>query len=243
MELSTKRVLITGGTGGIGGALARALAAEGARVIVTGRDQGRLEAMAAEGFETFSAELEQPSAAQTLVAQVLRAGPLDVLINNAAIQVLMDLRSDQVGSQLADLDRELDLNLRAPIHLTRLLLPTLLTRPAAAVVNVTSGLALVPKQSAPGYCATKAALHSFSIALRWQLEGTSVKVFEALPPLVDTAMTKGRGTGKLSPEACAKEIVAGLRADRTTLLVGKSALLARVSRWAPEFAARRMRHG
>jgi short-subunit dehydrogenase involved in D-alanine esterification of teichoic acids len=241
MDFAGKRVLVTGATGGIGGALALALRTAGAVVVVHGRDARRLGALADAGFETVAAELDEPGAAVALVAQVLAGGPLDVLVNNAAVQVLMDFRGDDVEGQLASLDRELAVNLRAPIHLTRLFLPTLLARPAAAVVNISSGLALVPKQSSPVYCATKAALHSFSRSLRWQLDGTSVRVFEALPPVVDTEMTRGRGTGKISPERCAAEILRGLQRDQATHFVGRSAWLAAMARLAPDFAERIMR--
>ncbi|XXF78637.1 SDR family NAD(P)-dependent oxidoreductase [Myxococcaceae bacterium GXIMD 01537] len=241
MDIGGKRVLITGGTGGIGGALARAMREKGARVAVTGRDAGRLRRLADDGFEVFEAALDAPGGPERLVERVLSAGPVDILVNNAAVQALMDFRAEDVAGQLASIDRELELNLRAPLRLTRLLLPSLLQRPSAAVVNVTSGLALVPKQSSPVYCATKAALRSFSTSLRWQLEGTRVQVFEALPPLVDTEMTRGRGTRKLSPERCAAELLDGLLKDRHPLYIGKTGLLALLARWTPGVAERIMR--
>ncbi len=243
MKLDGKRILVTGATGGIGGALAQTLRARGAAVIVHGRDHARLDKFARNGFEVVESRLDDHGAAEALVQRVLAVGPLDILINNAGVQEQLDFRSTDVESQLTSIDRELDVNLRAPVVLTRLLLPTLLARPVAAVVNITSGLALVPKQSAPVYCATKAALHSFSTTLRWQLEGTSVDVFEALPPLVDTAMTRGRDKGKISPEQCAREIVHGLERDRHTILIGKTALLAILVSMAPFIARRIMRHG
>ncbi len=90
----------------------------------------------------------------------------------------------------------------------------LLLRDNAAIVNVSPGLALVPKQTASIYCASKAALHSFSKTLRWQLEGTSVKVFEVLPSAVDTAMTAGRGRAKISPDRLAGEFWRGFQRDK-----------------------------
>lgn len=243
MKLAGKRVLVTGATGGIGGALATALAEGGAQVIAHGRDEGRLAGFRERGLECVSEDLSAPEGPARLAAAVLASGPVDVLINNAAIQEFIDLTqvTGDAAPQRALIDRELELNLRAPIHLACLLLPTLLRRPESAIVNVTSGLALMPKQSAPTYCATKAALHSFSLSLRWQLEGTSVRVFEALPPLVDTEMTRGRGRGKITAGQCAQRIIDALEADETTILVGKSRWLAVLARLLPSLAQRLMR--
>jgi short-subunit dehydrogenase involved in D-alanine esterification of teichoic acids len=101
----------------------------------------------------------------------------------------------------------------------------------------------VPKQSAPVYCATKAALRSFGQALRYQLEGTSVEVFEIVPSLVDTAMTAGRGKGKLSPEALAEEALRGLAAGRHEIRIEKTRLLFALHRLLPSVAARLVRKG
>ena len=113
------------------------------------------------------------------------------------------------------------------------------------IVNVTSGLALAPKQSSPVYCATKAGLRSFTKALRYQAQARAphVKVVEALPPLVDTDMTRGRGRGKISAEACAAEIVAGMEAGRETIYIGKAKILRAIQGLSPSVAERLMRHG
>ena len=130
----------------------------------------------------------------------------------------------QAGQQRR-ISEEITLNLTAPLLLTEALLPRLQARPEGAVVQVTSGLALSPKASSPVYCATKAGLRSFTRALRWQLQDHGVRVIEVLPPLVATAMTEGRGRKKMTPEDAAAEIVAGLRAGRDEIYVGKSKLL------------------
>ena len=108
-------------------------------------------------------------------------------------------------------------------------------------INMTSGLALAPKQSASGYCASKAALHSFSKTLRWQLEDSSVKVFECLPPLVDTAMTAARGKSKISPERLADELWRGLERDYFGMRIGLTRALGLLHRLAPRFTKRRVR--
>lgn len=98
------------------------------------------------------------------------------------------------------IEEEVNINLLAQLKLTDRLLPILMSHPGAAIVNITSALALVPKRSAPIYFATKAAMHNFTKALRYQLEDTPVKVFEIIPALVDTEMTKVRGKDKITPE-------------------------------------------
>lgn len=151
----------------------------------------------------------------------------------------MDYRANM---DAAAVTRELQTNLEAPLDMVRLALPMLLSRPHAAILNITSGLALVPKASAPVYCATKAALRSFTRSLRWQLEDSPVRVFEALPPLVETSMTQGRGSmSKMDPATCARIILDGMAADRPEILVGKSRLLAWVARLWPSRAEAIMR--
>jgi uncharacterized oxidoreductase len=161
------------------------------------------------------------------------------LINNAGLQQLLDFREGGVTAEA--IEREIATNLTAPIELTRLLLPALRERPEAMILNITSGLAVVPKASAPIYCATKAALRSFSKSLRWQLEGTSVRVVEALPPLVDTAMTTGRGTNKLTATECARLILRGVSRGHREIPVGQTRLLMALSRLSPALAEGVMR--
>lgn len=143
------------------------------------------------------------------------------------------------------LAQEIDLNFAGPIRLTLALMPSLLAQPSAMIVNVTSGLALAPKQSAPVYCAAKAGLRSFTKALRYQAQARApqLRIVEALPPLVDTGMTKGRGRGKISAAACAKEIVAGVTAGQEEIFVGKAKLLRTILGVSPGLADRLMRGG
>ena len=249
-DLHGRTALVTGGASGIGLALTRALARAGAdRVVVVGRDPARLAAVAAElpgVVTTLRADLAAPDEVERLVA-VLRADvpSLSLVVNNAGTQQLTDFTAADPLALLPALRAEIATNLTGVVALSVGLLPVLGARPSAAVVNVTSGLALAPKRSAPVYCATKAAVRSFTRALRYQCEARlpSVRVVEALPPLVDTAMTAGRGRGKLSAEACAAEILAGLRAGRDEVYVGKTRVLRAVQRWAPSLAYRLMRDG
>jgi short-subunit dehydrogenase involved in D-alanine esterification of teichoic acids len=140
-------------------------------------------------------------------------------------------------------EQEIRINLEAPAILVSQFLPMLSTAAEAAVVNISSGLALVPKASAPVYCATKAALHSFSKALRYQFNdaGGRIKVFEVLPPLVDTDMTRGRRSGKISPEDVAVATLEGMLRDRYEIRVAKVRLLYWIYRFAPGLAERALR--
>ena len=124
------------------------------------------------------------------VVSGLGSRPIDVLINNAGMGANHDFRLAPPDPE--NDERTLWLNLHAPIRLIVRLMPVLRTRPEAMIVNVTSGLAIAPNAGAPVYCATKAALRSYTMALRGQLKGTGVHVLEALPPMVDTQMTAGR---------------------------------------------------
>jgi short-subunit dehydrogenase involved in D-alanine esterification of teichoic acids len=235
MQLIDKTVLLTGGSQGIGLETARVLAASGARVMVCSRSRHSLPTT----VEFLPCDLSDAAARQALPEQVrARTAGIDVLINNAGQQLLVDFRGPVAWERVRS---ELELNLVAALHLTALFLPGMLRRPEAALVNVTSGLALVPKRSAPSYCAAKAALRSFSQALRYQLEGTSVRVVEALPPLVDTEMTRGRGKNKLSAAAVAEQLVAGLQSGRSEIRIGKTRALFALHRVSPALAARLLR--
>lgn len=238
MKTSNSTVLITGGATGIGFALAETFHTAGNRVIVVGRTDAALSKAAAAlpGITTRVADISISAHREQLVAEF---SDVSILVNNAGIQNNTPVSE----ASPADIEHELNVNFLAPVLLCRAFLPHLLKQNAAAIVNVLSGLALVPKQAAAICCASKAALHSFSKTLRWQLEGTSVKVFEILPPLVDTAMTSGRGKGKISPAQLAEEFWQGFQSDKLEMLIGKTKLLSIINRLLPSVAERIMRHG
>lgn len=245
--LAGRTVLLTGGGRGIGRALLSELIAKGVRlVIVVGRDGARLQELKASfpQVDTFQLDLSDPAKLDGLIHFVSeRASDLSVLINNAGTQVLADLIDPEGDRHLPAIGAEIAVNLSAPIQLTVALMPLLIGQPSAMIVNVTSGLALTPKQSSPVYCGTKAGLSSFTKALRYQAEARAphVRIVEALPPLVETDMTRGRGRDQISPEVCAAEIVAGMEAGRDAVYVGKVKLLRAVQRLSPSLADRLMR--
>jgi uncharacterized oxidoreductase len=233
-------VLITGGTSGIGLALAKQFLKQGNAVIVTGTNAQKAEAVKRE-LPTLTVELADMRDRHALEKLVYRYPDINILVNNAGIQYNYEFADPAIAPE--QITTELDINLLAPLYLTKLLLPQLLSHSTAAIINVTSGLGIVPKQSAPVYCASKAALHSFTKTLRWQLEGTSVRVFEIIPPLVDTAMTQGRGRGKITPEALVEEFWRDFKRDRHEMRIGKTKLLFVLQRFMPSLAERIMRRG
>jgi uncharacterized oxidoreductase len=186
MQLNGRTVLVTGGASGIGLALARRFMAAGSTVVACGRREATLrEAAAAHpGLHTRVCDVAREAERVALAEWVVREHPaLDVLVNNAGVQRRVRLDAPEPW---ADTREEIAINLDAPVHLSLLLLPHLQARPDAAIVNVTSGLAFVPMPSAPVYCATKAALHSFTLSLRHQLAGRGPRVVEIVPPAVNT---------------------------------------------------------
>jgi uncharacterized oxidoreductase len=186
MRTSNNTVLITGGASGIGLALARRFVTAGSTVIVCGRREAKLrEAKDSEGrLQTLVADVSTSAGRAALVESALRDFPaLNVLVNNAGIQRRIRLADQEPWDVTRE---ELAINLDAPIHLTRLLLPHLMSKPDAAIINISSGLAFAPLARTPVYSATKAALHSFTLSLRHQLKDTPVKVIEIAPPAVDT---------------------------------------------------------
>lgn len=231
MQISGKLALVTGGTDGIGLEIARHLKAQGATVIVCGRRKERLDQAAGEGLEALTADLSSVAGVDALVA-ALKDRPLDIVINNAGAgeEFFLDKTID-----LDMNDRIIFLNLNAPMRLAALLVPQLHTRPEAALVNVTSGLAIAPSQNA-SYCATKAGLRSFTMSIRAQLKGSNINVIEALPPLVETAMTSHRAGAKMTPVECARQIVEGIARGKTQINVGQVKLLSFIFGLSPRLA-------
>lgn len=237
MEVNGKSVLLTGGSAGIGREIALQLRAKGALVTVTGRDPDRLAAMRAEGFEAIPADLSS-AAGVDAVLTAWGERDLDILINNAGQGVDHDFRDAAPDPDAADAC--IYANLDAPIRLITALLPRLRNRPVAAIVNITSGLAIAPRAGGPVYCATKAGLRSYTQAIRHQLKDTGVRVIEALPPVVETNLTAGRGGRKMAPGECARQIVAAIEGDRAEANVGMVKLLQWVHSLSPALARRIM---
>ncbi|MET7419722.1 SDR family NAD(P)-dependent oxidoreductase [Dactylosporangium sp. NPDC005555] len=245
MNVSDRTILITGATRGIGRELTRQAVALGARVVAVGRDRDALAAMRSDRVAVWPADLADPDAVAALADQVTEQHPdLSVLVNNAAVQTLTDFLAEDPRDLRPVLRREVAVNLDAVVALSTGLLPHLRRRPSAAIVNITTGLALAPKRSAPVYCATKAAVRAFTRALRYQCQDDAphVHVVDAVMALVDTDMTRGRGDRKMTAAEAATAIVDGLRRGSDDILIGRSRLLPPIMRLSPALGYRILRN-
>ena len=192
MNLSGNTILITGGGSGIGRGLAEQFHKLGNQVVIAGRRQHALdEATAANpGMKSLQLDIDHPAAIRAFAAQAIAEFPsLNVLINNAGI-----MRAEKLLAQppdLADAEAIVTTNLLGPIRLTAAFLPHLQQQPHATIVNVSSGLAFLPLALTPTYCATKAAIHSYTQSLRYQFKGTTTEVLELIPPYVATHLMSG----------------------------------------------------
>ncbi|MDK2760508.1 MAG: SDR family NAD(P)-dependent oxidoreductase [Sphingopyxis sp.] len=236
MDLQGKLALVTGGSDGIGREIALQLQGAGADVIVTGRSRDKLAAMAALGFGTIASDLSSSTGIDAVVRGV-DGKPVALLVNNAGVGGEYELDDPATMDNATHCIRT---NLEAPIALSTLLLPTLRSQPQAAIVNVTSGLAIAPRSGGSVYCATKAGLRSYTQAIRHLLKDSNVRVIEALPPVVETNMTAGRTGHKMSVQRCAAEIVRGIRTGKSEINVGMVKMLQLVHSLSPALARRIM---
>ncbi len=186
MNLSSSTVLITGGSNGIGFALAQRFLKSGSNVIICGRREKKLADAKDKLGDVITrvCDVGIQEERESLFNWAVSEFPgLNILVNNAGIQRRVRLAGE---GEWKLIDEEISINLDAPIHLSTLFIPHLIKQKYPAIINITSGLAFVPMASAPIYCATKAALHSFTLSLRHQLSKTPVSVIEIIPPAVQT---------------------------------------------------------
>lgn len=189
MQTTGNTILITGGTSGIGRGLAEAFHALGNQVAIAGRRQDRLDEIAAAnpGMLGFQLDVQDPAAIEAFAARVRQALPdLNILVNNAGIS-----RPESLTAEPIDLSISRDIietNILSVLHMTAALLPVLKTNPKATIITTTSGLAFVPRNNFPSYCASKAFMHSWLQSLRVQLRG-AVEVLELAPPYVQTELS------------------------------------------------------
>jgi uncharacterized oxidoreductase len=239
MKLEGRTILITGGTSGIGFELARKLIAQRNTVIITGRDQQKLDEARATlpGVHALQSDASKPTEIEALRQRITAEFPAcDTLINNAGVMRKLDVNEQR---SLTDITRELDINLNGPVQIVQAFLPHLKSRPNALIVNVSSGLAFVPFPLSPIYSAAKAGLHAFTRCLRVQLKGSSVTVVELAPPPVETKLFRGefekenKGQKAMPVDLLVAKAIAAIEAGKTEIRPGISNLLYILSRFAP----------
>jgi len=217
MNLTGNTILITGGGSGIGRGLAEELHKLGNQVVIAGRRKQALDETTAAnpGMKSLTFDIENPAAIRTFAAQVAAEFPaLNMLINNAGIMRRENLLAPQ--PDLADAEAIVTTNLLGPIRLTAALLPLLQKQPHSAIMNVSSGLAFLAMALTPTYCATKAAIHSYTLSLRHQLRATGTEVLELIPPYVATHLMSGADDPRAMPlDQFIAEVMAILKTQPT----------------------------
>lgn len=227
MRTSGNTILITGGATGIGLALAESFLSSGNKVIICGRREHKLKEVQDRfpQLETRRCDISVKEERKQLFKWVESNFPAtNILVNNAGIQRFIDLKKGPVD--LLNNEDEIEINFTAPIELSAYFAEFLIKKEEAAIINVTSGLGFVPLAIFPVYCSTKAAMHSFTMSLRHQLKGTTVKVFEVIPPTVHDTELKGKPIDKtdysVASSEVAQAVMKGIEADQYEIAVGTS---------------------
>ena len=234
MKLSGNTILITGGSAGIGLAFAERFIKAGNRVIVCGRRESVLHNVKEKypSIVTRVADVSIESERIALFDWVTENYPeVNVLVNNAGIQQRFNVLKADANNNWSYFNKEINTNIEAPVHLSMLFAPFFAKKEDATIINVTSGLAFTPAMFAPIYSATKAALHSFTMSLRYQLTETSVEVIEVAPPAVNTDLG-GVGLHNFGEplDAFADGIFKGLEEGKKEIGYGTSVKALRMSR-------------
>jgi uncharacterized oxidoreductase len=223
MKLSGNTIFITGGTSGIGRALAEELHKLNNQVIISGRRKALLDEVTAAnpGMKAVELDIENTESIKAVSAKLIAIFPgLNVLINNAGVMHIDNVAAS-VDEQM--MRSTITTNLMGPIVLTGALIEHLKRQPTATVINVSSVLGFVPMASTAVYSATKAAMHSYSMSLRWQLRDTSVRVLELAPPWVQTDLLNSKEEPRAMPLAdFISETIAVLGTDTDEVLVERA---------------------
>jgi uncharacterized oxidoreductase len=240
MKLKGKTVLITGGASGLGLESAKQFIAAGANVIICGRDQTKLDCAKKllPAVTVFKCDVSDAEQINKLYEQVIELGGIDILYNNAGVGTPPLNLANADEQHYKDAEYEMNINYLSVIRLNNLFMDLLRGRGDAAFINTTSVLSYLPAILAPTYSATKAALRFYTESLRKHLEstGSSLKVFELLPPLTETEMTERYNEKKMTSENVIKVLVNAIAKDRYTVRVGPTKFLYLMNRFFPTTA-------
>lgn len=230
MQMNGNTIFVTGGTSGIGKGLAEGFHKLGNQVIITGRREDRLRDICAAnpGMRSFALDVRDAAAIRRVAREVVAEFPsLNCVFNNAGVQRRVEFAP---GTPLDEegLRDEIETNVLGVMRIAGEFIPHLIQQSNAVLVNVSSGLAFVPLARFPVYCATKAAVHSFTLSLRHQLQGSGVKVMELIPPYVATELGGPRkivGAGVAQPmplDAFLADTLKELASDADEIAIGES---------------------
>jgi short-subunit dehydrogenase involved in D-alanine esterification of teichoic acids len=238
MQIKGKTVLITGGASGIGLEAAKQFLANGASVIITGRNQGKLDDAKKlyPAIIAIKSDVSEADDAQKLFNQVQQLGGIDILYNNAGVltdPINLGLANER---HLTDAAYEINVNYLGVIRLNNLFMDMLKSRAGGAIINTTSLLSYVPSLLEATYSASKVALQFYTRSLRKHLQilNSSVKVFELLPPLVATEMTTEMNGKKMSAADMVKDFITGLQKDKLTIRIGDTKIVYILNRLFPK---------
>lgn len=245
MKMTQNTILITGGTSGIGYALARELCNTNT-VIITGRNQEKLEKVKEElkNVEIYQSNVSDPVEIIKLYEYISKTFPnLNVLMNNAGVSKKIDLQTD---TDLTDLTLEVETNLSGLMRMCVQFLPLLKHQKTAAIVNTSSILSIAPIAKSPVYCATKAAVHSFTQSLRIQLQDTNIKVFELAPPATSTPILDAfseeerKNLHAMDVTKLVKKAVDGMLRDKFEIRPGLTSLVKNINKISSQLALNMM---
>lgn len=240
MELKGKTILITGGTTGIGLEAAKQFLSIGAKVIITGRNQEKLDEVKKlyPTLVAINSDVANADDSISLFDQVKALGGIDILYNNAGV-MSAPLNLGAANEKHFEMAKyEMDINYLGVIRLNNLFMEMLKSRKEAAIINTSSLLSYVPLNLAPTYSASKAAIRFYTAALRDHLEilNSKVKVFELSPPVVATRMTENLENNAITPEKLVNALIAGIKKNQYTIRVGISKVVYLMNRLAPKIA-------
>ncbi|WPO77890.1 SDR family oxidoreductase [Flavobacterium sp. KACC 22761] len=240
MEIQGKTILITGGGSGIGLEAAKQFLAIGAKVIVTGRNRAKLDAVkkANPAIITIQSDVANNEEVKFLFNKIQEMGGIDILYNNAAVLVPpsnLGIANDKHSEGAA---YEMEVNYIGVIRLNNMFMDMLQSRKEAAIINTTSILSQAPSLIEATYSSSKTALAFYTVSLREHLKiiGSNLKIFELVPPLVATEMTADRKDKKISVEEMVRGLIVGLQKEHYTIRVGDAKLFSLINRFFPKTA-------